>query len=239
MKKLRCLVVDDEILAQDLLEAHISKIPELELVGKSQTALEARSVLAEVEVDVLFLDIEMPELSGLDFLKTLDNPPLTILTTAYSEFALEGYELNVIDYLLKPITFQRFFKAASKVLNLRKENNEEIQEVKLEQDCLFVKADYKIVRINFEDILFIEGMQKYVKFQLKDKAIATLLTLSKLDKLLPEKRFFRVQKSFIVNLSKIDSLTGNLVCIGEHQISMGKNVKSGLIARLDQFGLLD
>lgn len=243
MKSYTCIIVDDETLAQELIETHLKKIPNIEIIAKCHTAIEAMAVLNQQPVDMMFLDIEMPDLTGIDFLKALEKPPYTIFTTAYSEYALVGYELNVVDYLLKPVRFDRFFKAVTKVLTLLKDRQPGQSDSKGDEtinDYIFVKSDYKAVKIQFKDILYVESMQKYVKFHLPEKKkVVSLMSISSLDDLLPSKTFFRCQKSFIVNLDKIGSIEGNqLVLISGDKIPISKNLKSELIQLVDRTGLI-
>lgn len=242
MKSYTCIIVDDETLAQDLIETHLKKIPNIEIVARCHTAMEAMSVLNERAVDMMFLDIEMPDLTGIELLKAIETPPYTVFTTAYSEYALEGYELNVVDYLLKPVRFDRFFKAVSKVLALlndKETNPLNRNVVNTESDYIFVKSDYKAIKVKFEEILYIEGMQKYVRFKCKDAQVTTLMSLSKLDEILPTKDFLRIQKSFIANLNHIISIEGNqLIMINKDKIPISKSIKPHLIQRLDRNKLL-
>ncbi|MCE7993311.1 MAG: response regulator transcription factor [Roseivirga sp.] len=242
MKTYTCIIVDDEALAQDLIETHLKKIPNIEIIAKCHTAMEAMSVLNQQSVDIMFLDIEMPDLTGVEFLKALEKPPHTIFTTAYSEYAMEGYELNVVDYLLKPIRFDRFFKAMSKVLELLKEKEPQTTEPSAEKtsnEYIFVKSEYKAVKITFDDILYVESMQKYVKFHLSDKMVISLMSISSLQEILPQKQFFRCQKSFIINLNKIESIEGNLVVLSSRaKVPISKNLKAGLLKLVDRNGLI-
>lgn len=242
MKSYTCIIVDDETLAQDLVETHLQKIPNLEIVAKCHTAMEAMAVLNERTIDLMFLDIEMPDLTGIELLKALDKPPYTIFTTAYSEHALEGYELNVVDYLLKPVRFDRLFKAVSKVLALLKAKDsgtDHVQTKETKDDYIFVKSEYKAVKVPFEDILYIESMQKYVKFHLTNKTVISLMSISALKEILPQNRFFRCQKSFIIHLDKIESIEGNqLVLTSKVKIPVSKNLKSELLTLVDKNGLI-
>ena len=235
-----CLIVDDETLAQELLTAHIAKVPEFNLVGCCHTAIEARATLEREPIDILFLDIQMPNLTGIDFLKTLSHPPLTVFTTAYSEFALESYELNALDYLLKPITFTRFFKTVNKLLErLQPKEVTSAQEQPTQQlDYLFVKSDFKAIKVKFEDILYVESLQKYVRFIMPGSKVMTLMSLTKLEGILPSPQFMRVHKSYIVNLSKITGIEGNRLHIGDHTINISKTIKPALLKELDHYGLL-
>jgi DNA-binding LytR/AlgR family response regulator len=244
-EKYRCLIVDDETLAQELIEAHLAKIPELELVGKCHTAIEAGAMLQLHKIDLLFLDVEMPHLSGVDFLKSLSNPPTTILTTAYSEFAVQAYEMGVIDYLLKPITFPRFFKSTTKALEKlasetpnRSARIDVPKEYEIQANRLYVRHEHKISAIQLEDILYVEAMQKYVRFWTSDKKVMTLMSLTKLESTLPPAQFFRIHKSYIIQLTKITEISGNMVKIGAHEIPISKQLKAELLEKIDAFGLL-
>lgn len=239
------MIVEDEVLAQNLLINYLSKIPDIEVAGTCQTAMEALSFLKKETIDILLLDIQMPDLTGIELLRAIPKPPLTILITAYSEYAIEGYELNVIDYLLKPVKFDRFFKAIAKVLEaLNRERSSNTvpainTDANIEPDYIFVKSDYKAIKIKFEDILYVEGMQKYVKFKCKDSQVTTLLSLSKLEEILPKKDFLRIQKSFIANLNHIIGIEGNqLIMINKDKIPISKSIKPHLIQRLDKNMLL-
>ncbi|MDY8135925.1 LytR/AlgR family response regulator transcription factor [Aquimarina sp. 2201CG5-10] len=239
MKIYNCLIVDDETLAQELIENHLKKIPNVDIIAKCHTAMEALSVLNEQAVDIMFLDIQMPDLTGLELLKSLDKPPYTILTTAYSEYALESYELNVVDYLLKPIRFDRFFKAIGKALTLLNDKTPANVQNEETEDYIFVKSDYKAVKIRFNDIEYIESMQKYVKFYTKDKMVMSLMSLTSLNDILPSSKFFRSQKSYIVNLSKIESIDGNLLIMSSGaKIPVSKRLKGDLIHLIDPNQLL-
>ena len=243
MEKYKCLIVEDEILAQNLLINYLSKIPDIEVVGTCQTAMEALSFLKNEAIDILLLDIQMPDLTGIELLKAIQQPPLTILITAYSEYAIEGYELNVVDYLLKPVKFDRFFKAIAKALELLNQKNNQkstpLSNPDNQPDYIFVKSDYKAVKVKFEEILYIEGMQKYVKFKCKDSQVVSLLSLSKLETILPEKDFLRIQKSFIANLNHIIGIEGNqLIMVNKDKIPISKSIKLHLIQLLDKNKLL-
>ncbi len=237
------MIVEDEVLAQNLLKNYLSKIPDIEIIGTCQTAMEALSFIKGETIDILLLDIQMPDLTGVELLRAIKQPPLTILITAYSEYAIEGYELNVVDYLLKPVKFDRFFQAIAKVLELLNQRKGEQEFVNEEPDTaldyIFVKSDYKAVKVKFEDILYIEGMQKYVRFKCKDTQVTTLMSLLKLEDILPEKDFLRIQKSFIANLNHIIGIEGNrLIMINNDKIPISKSVKPHLIQRLDKNELL-
>ncbi len=253
MKKYKCLIVDDETLARELLTDYVSKIPYLELAGTCANAIEAKFALQEKKIDILFLDIQMPDLTGLELLRMLKKKPATILTTAYSEHALEGYELDVLDYLLKPIEFERFFKAVSKAVEwLGKDalhtKSTEVEAVSNTLDSspqtstqtekyFFVKSDYKIVKVEFDEILFVEALQKYVRIHTSKERIVTLLSLSKLLESLPANQFIRIHRSYVINIDKVDSIEGNMVRIGKHNLRISKGQKEAFLEFVKEKGI--
>jgi two-component system LytT family response regulator len=227
---IRCLVVDDEPLAIDLLEDYISKIPFLSLIKSFQNPIEALSEVQEGNVDLVFLDVQMPELTGMQFLKIANGKCKVILTTAYPQYALEGYEHNVLDYLLKPIAFDRFYKAAQKakesICNISAtaapvvEAASPIQQTII-NDFIFVKTEYKIQKIYLNDILFIEGLKDYISIFTKNERIITLQSMKKMDEALPHHLFVRVHKSYIVALDKIESIERSRIAIADKIIPIG------------------
>jgi DNA-binding LytR/AlgR family response regulator len=230
--KFNCLIVDDEPIAQQILEKYILQIESLHLVSKANNAFEALNRLHQEKIDILFLDIKMPSLSGLDMLKTLQNPPKVILTTAFSEFGVESYEYGIIDYLLKPIAFERFLKAVNKILMPK---NEDLSTGRIENTAkidptfIFFKADKKIHKYYFADILFIEGSGNYVKIHTQhEKPIMVLDKLTELQGKLPTKQFIRVHKSFIVNISHIQKIEGNMINIKDKVIPISATFKPNL-----------
>ena len=230
----KCAIVDDETLARTLIRTHLMQIPELEIVYECSSALEAGNYLKTNKVDLLFLDIQMQHLSGIDFLRSLQNPPKVIFTTAYSEFALDGYELNIIDYLLKPITFERFYKAVTKALELLKLENEskDAAEASVIDQSIVIKSSHQHIKILLSDILFIEGLHKYVKIVTEKKTYTTLIALTTMEEELSKQLFYRCHRSFIVNLSKVELIDGNLAIIGTHKIPISKLNKQELLAKL-------
>ena len=223
---LKCIIVDDEPLAQEVLENYLQRIgSELHLVKKCSNALDAFQSLHDEKIDLLFLDIQMPVIDGLSFLKSLKNPPSVILTTAYPNHAIEGFELDVVDYLLKPISFERFLKAVNKVIEQRKAiiNGEGMT------DYMFVKVDSKLVKVNYADIVYIEGMKDYLKIFVKDRPLVVHQTMKKIEDLLPKNKFIRVHKSYIVSISAVNSIVGNFIEINGKEIPIGANYKDHLI----------
>ena len=231
---IRTIIVDDEPLALDILESYIMKAPEIELVARCNNALEANSILKTEKVDLMFLDIQMPQISGVEFLKTLSNPPAVIFTTAYPDYAIEGYELNVMDFLLKPISFDRFVKAVNKATEkLSKSGSETNNKSDNTEDFFFIKADKKLVKVNFDDIIYIEGLKDYVIIRCEQNRIITLQTMKSLEDRLPAGIFKRVHRSYIVNLNKILALDGSILEVMEKGqtkiLPIGKNYKDELL----------
>ncbi|WP_282160353.1 LytR/AlgR family response regulator transcription factor [Ulvibacterium marinum] len=238
--KMKCLIVDDEHIARKILSDYVGKVPELELVASCSSALQALNNIKKDSIDILFLDIQMPDLTGLDFLKILPNRPATILTTAYSEYAVQSYELDVIDYLLKPIDFDRFYKAVTKAISLKDSKVDYPSTTSPSQltDKLFIKADSKIISVAFQDIIVINGQGPYVQLiTVHDRKIMTLQSMSKLEELLPA-NFYRIHRSHIVNINHIDSIDGNMVRLKNHTAVVSKNKRDEFLKLIDQLNLL-
>lgn len=225
------IIVDDEPLAREVMETYLSHYPDLKLIAQCSNAIEAFEVLSKNKIDLMFLDIQMPQISGIDFLKTLSNPPSVIFTTAYPNYALEGYELNIVDYLLKPISTERFAKALDKFFKLSAGNIEKIKETDEEDkpDYIFVKADKKLIKIKYDDIFFIEGLKDYVMLHTPSGRIVTLQTMKSLEKKLPSEIFLRAHRSFIVNLERIEQMEANALYVNKKRIPIGKNYRDELL----------
>jgi DNA-binding LytR/AlgR family response regulator len=228
--KIKCLIIDDEPLAQRVIEKYAQDLPFLEIVGKCNQALETIEFLHQQQIDLMFLDINMPKLSGIDFLKTLKHPPLVIITTAYAEFALEGYELDVVDYLMKPFGFDRFLKAVHKAQDvLSSRNYQDGQEGKsdasAEEQFVFVKSGKKTFKVNLNDLLYVEALGDYVKIYTTERMIVSYQSLKHIESILPSNRFPRVHKSFMISLSRVVMIEGNQVKIGDKLIPIGSNYK--------------
>ncbi|HEX8575138.1 MAG TPA: LytTR family DNA-binding domain-containing protein [Flavobacterium sp.] len=234
---MNCIIVDDEPIAQEILENYISQISPLYLVAKCSNAFEAMAILHTKKVDLMFLDIKMPGLTGLDMLKTLSSPPKVILTTAFSEYAVESYEYGISDYLLKPVPFERFLKAVNKLLmpkNIDFPTAEEPMNTSSKATFMFFKADKKIYKFYFSEILFFEGCGNYVKVHTqRQNTIMVLDKLSELEEKLPSGGFIRVHKSFIVNLSHITMIEGNIIKVEQKQIPVSKTYKETLMNALN------
>ena len=224
MNQLKCLIIDDEPLAQNVIENYLKNFSFIELIARCENALSALEWIKKQKIDLIFLDISMPFISGIDFIKSLQNPPAIILTTAHKEFAIESYELNVLDYLLKPISFERFLKAINK-LNICSSQVIKPLTHELENDSfIYVKSEKKNVRILLKDILFIESVKDYIKIHMTDKVIITQLSISVIEQRLPD-NFLRVHRSFIIAKNKITAYTQHDLEIGKHQIPIGRNYK--------------
>ena len=224
--KINALIVDDEPLAQNVIKQYANKLPDLDIIGSCNDAICAHSFLLENSVDLMFLDINMPKLSGISFLKNLKNPPVVIFTTAYSEYALEGFELNALDYLKKPFSFERFCKAyyrAEELIKLKQPLPSKRDEIS--EDFLFIKSDKKTIKVKFSDITYIEGLGDYIKIHLTDNKLVTNLSMKKIFGLLPTNQFYRIHKSFIIALDKIDSIQGNMAIIGNIKLPVGNSYR--------------
>lgn len=234
---IRTLIIDDEFPARKLLSEYVSKVPSLQLVGTCENAIKAMEVMQNEQIDLILSDIQMPDLSGLEFIKSLQEKPLVIFTTAYAEYAIDSYELEAVDYLLKPIPFPRFLQAINKVSERMKSRRKEISPQTQEtsgRDFFMVKADYKLYKIDFDSLVYVEGQSEYVTFHMKDKRrITAYYSLKKLEEELPANDFMRIHKSYIVSLSNIESVEGNMVSIDGQKLAIGKNYKDALLSALN------
>ena len=241
---LRCLIVDDEPLALHILEDYISKVPFMELVKSTTNPIEALTMVQDGNIDLVFLDVQMPELTGIQFLRIANGKTKVILTTAYPQYALEGYELDVVDYLLKPIAFDRFFKAAQKaqaVIHPSKATTSTDQPVQQAQqpqndfmsDFIFVKSEHKIQKVYLHQILFIEGLKDYISIFTTTERIITLQNMKKMEDNLPSQHFVRVHKSYIVALNKIDSIERSRIRIGDKIIPVGDTYRDDFFKIID------
>ena len=232
---MKCLIIDDEPLAIELLEDFVSKIPSLILVASCSNAIEASTILQNKKIDLIFSDIEMPDFSGIDFIKSLDAKPLFIFTTAYSHYAVEGFNLNAVDYLVKPIPFHRFLKAvnrAQELLNLKCESEVVAEIVSTPSDFIFVKSEYENVKVDLTSIKYIEGLKDYIKIYTDSpKPILTLNSLKAFEEKLPA-NFIRVHRSYIVSLKHINSVQRNRIVIDKIRIPIGQNYKDGFIKKI-------
>lgn len=223
---IKCIIVEDEVLAQHVIQSHLQRTGKFELVATCNNALEAKEALDNKEVDLIFLDIQLPGMTGLNFLRTLATPPLVVLTTAYPEYALESYEFNVIDYLLKPISFERFSKAVNKIVDGRLFTQKESTE---QAGHIFIKSNNKFFKVNFSEIIYIEGMKDYLKIYTAEYRLVTHQTMSEMEKILPSKQFMRVHKSYIVALAYIRSICGNSIETQKGTIPIGNLYKDKMM----------
>jgi len=237
---IRCLIVDDEPLALHILEDYMSKVPYLQLVKSTTNPIEALTLVQEGNVDLVFLDVQMPELTGIQFLRIANGRAKVILTTAYPQYALEGYELDVIDYLLKPIAFDRFFKSVQKAQTVLQPAakpmlTESVQQQQQDflSDFIFVKTEHKIQKVYLNDILFIEGLKDYISIFTPVERIITLQNMKKMEDALPAKNFTRVHKSYIVSINKIDSIERSRIFIGDKIIPVGDTYRDEFFKIVD------
>jgi len=231
--KIKCIIVDDEPLAIEVLETLAAKIPDLQLIASCSSAIEANDILKQEDVDVLFLDIQMPQLSGIDFIKSLQHPPLVIFTTAHPGYAVEGFDLDAVDYLMKPISFDRFAKAIHRLREHLESSQLKSTASDADADFIFVKADKKFIKINFADILYIEGLKDYVIIRRDAGRIVTLQTMKSLEVKLPSHIFQRIHRSYIVNIDRIKAVIGNMVELIEQgkpkKLPIGKNYREEVL----------
>ncbi|RYE54006.1 MAG: response regulator transcription factor [Sphingobacteriales bacterium] len=246
MIKLKCIAVDDEPLALDIIEDYVSKVPFLELVKRTENAIEALQMVQSGGIDLVFLDVQMPELTGIQFLKIASGKSNYILTTAYSQYALESYDLNVSDYLLKPIAFDRFYKAVEKVHNRMKTSEPAAVPQPVQtpvpssanthpvQDFIFVKTEHKIQKIELDDILYIEGLKDYISIYTKAERVITLQNMKKMEETLPAGQFVRVHKSYIISLDKIESIERSRISICGKVIPIGDTYRDEFFKHIDK-----
>jgi DNA-binding LytR/AlgR family response regulator len=238
--KTRCLIVDDEPLARELIRGHVEKLENFEIVAECSDAMKALNVLREKTVDLMFMDIQMPQITGIAFLKTLKHPPKVIITTAYREFALEGFELDVVDYLLKPITFERFLKSVNKFYQT---NQDEVQlvtgsnsERTVEESFIYIRENKKVVKVYLSEIRYIEGLSEYIQLFTDKRKIITKTSMSLMEEKLPKENFLRIHKSFIVSIPKIEAFTTNTIEIQGKELPIGRSYKNAVLSALNFAG---
>lgn len=233
MSIINCMIIDDEPLARKGLREYIDDVDFLHLLGEFDNPLKATKLISEGNVQLMFLDIQMPKISGLEFFKTLSHAPPVIFTTAFPQYALDGFELNALDYLVKPVSFDRFYKAALRAkeyYEVRSENNNKSSE---DNDTyFFIKSDNKLIRIAFDEVLYAEALQNYVSIQTTSKKYITYLTFRSIEDYLPANRFIRTHKSYIVSAAKIDSIDGSEIRIGNHLIPISRSSKDAVMDKL-------
>lgn len=226
---IKCIIVDDEPLAREGMRMNIEELDNLELVGEFASAAEASKFLLKNKVDLMFLDVEMPGTTGIDFLKNLDNPPMVILTTAYPQYAVEAYELDVVDYLVKPIKFERFVRSVAKADEIMKMSASPCIFDAYEDKFIFIKSERKYVKVNFDDLLFIEGLKDYVIIHATHGKYMTAMNVKTIFNKLPENTFFRVSKSYIVNVNHIDDIDGAYINIKGNQVPIGRSYRDSFV----------
>jgi len=242
MKKtglINCMIVDDEPIARDILAGHIENTPGLQLLKSCMNATEAYQGLHQHAIDLIFLDIQMPVIAGTDFLRSLRNPPLVIFTTAYNQYAVEGFELNSVDYLLKPITYGRFYQAVEKTrerLAYKSSVGTALGQLPEQPQYIFIKQDTKLVRVDYDQITYIEAERDYSSVYLDDKRLFASMHLKLFEDILPKEKFLRIHRSYILNLSKIKSITGNMVEIQTNEIPIGASYREALMTMLGMNG---
>jgi DNA-binding LytR/AlgR family response regulator len=238
--KTRCLIVDDEPLARELIRGHVEKLENFEIVAECSDAMKALNVLREKQVDLMFMDIQMPQITGIEFLKTLKHPPKVIITTAYREYALEGFELDVADYLLKPITFERFLKAVNKYYQMIQDDVQVVansgSEKMQEESFIYIKENKKVVKVYLSEIKYIEGLSEYVQLFTDKRKIITKTSMAQMEEKLPSGNFLRIHKSYIVSIPKIEAFTANTIEIQGKELPIGRSFKNAVLNALNFTG---
>ena len=222
---IRCIIVEDEVLAQQVIQSHLQKAERFQLVGVCSNAKEAQQLLSTQEVDVMFLDIQLPGITGLGLLRTLQDPPLVVLTTAYADYALESYDHNVVDYLLKPISFERFSKALNKIVDGKFLDDRQPTIINKHNEHIFIKSSSRFYKVDFNNIIYVEGMKDYVKIHTHENMLVTHQTMQEMEQLLPAGKFMRIHKSYIIALNHVKSIFGNSIDIGKATLPIGVNYK--------------
>ena len=234
--KYNVIIVDDEYLARKLLQDYVSKVESLQLVATCSNAIEAMNALNDQQVDIMFLDIQMPDLTGLELVRSLEQKPAVIFTTAYSEYAVDAFELSVVDYLLKPFNFPRFIQAINKAIGTEQPRTAGAEKpadtISKSNDFITVKADYKLYKINYDDLLYIEGQHEYVTFHTTQRRITALFALKDLEEILPKDKFVRVHKSYIVSFKHIQDLDKSDVTVAGNKVPVGASYRDELLSRL-------
>ncbi|MEN8116370.1 MAG: response regulator [Bacteroidota bacterium] len=238
--KTKCLVIDDEPLARDLVRSHIEKLENFEIVAECGDAMKAMQELRNHKVDLMFMDIQMPQITGIEFLRTLKHPPKVIITTAFREYALDGFELDVVDYLLKPITFERFLKSVNKYYQVTQEeapnNNSISYTARPDEAFIYVKENKKVVKVHLNEILYIEGLSEYVQIYTDSRKIVTKTSMTNMEDKLPDSGFMRIHKSFIVSLIKIEAFTSHSIEVPGKELPIGRSYKNSVLEALQVQG---
>jgi len=235
--KTKCIIVDDEPLARDLMRSHIEKLENFEICAECGDAMKALQELHKHKIDLMFMDIQMPQITGVEFLKTLKNPPKVIITTAYREYALDGFELDVVDYLLKPITFERFLKGINKFYQTAQDEISNVKSVPVnnsvpEEAFIYVKENKKVVKVHLNEILYVEGLSEYVQIYTHEKKIITKTSMTNMTDKLPDANFVRIHKSYIVSLSKVEAFTSSSIEVPGKELPIGRSYKNSVLEML-------
>jgi DNA-binding LytR/AlgR family response regulator len=238
--KTNCLIVDDEPLARDLIRSHINKLDNFEVVAECGDAMKALQELRIQNVDLMFMDIQMPQITGIEFLKTLKNPPKVVITTAFREYALEGFELDVVDYLLKPITFERFLKSVNKYYQVALEETasaaQPVESNQAEEPFIYVKENKRVVKVHLNEIIYVEGLSEYVQIYTGKKKIITKTSMTNMEEKLPSDGFLRIHKSYIVSLSKVEAFTAHNIEVSGKELPIGRSYKNKVLDALQYSG---
>jgi len=234
--KTKCLIVDDEPLARDLIRNYIEKLDGFQIVGECADAMKALKALRDHPVDLMFMDIQMPQITGIEFLKTLKKPPKVIITTAYRQYAIEGFDLDVVDFLLKPITFERFLKAVNKYYQVNVNEQQQLSVVNgnaySDEPFIYVKENKRVLKIHLHEILYMEGLSEYVQIYTEDKKIVTKNSMTNMQSKLPDSEFMRIHKSYIVSMSKIQAFTTSTVEVPGKKLPIGRSYKNAVLEAL-------
>ena len=239
MNTINCVIVDDEPVARNILETFVAKIPNLNLVKSCKNAMEAFEIANSNNIDLFFLDINMPDISGLSLAKSINKKSKIIFTTAYREYAVDGFDLQAVDYLLKPIAFDRFLQAVNKFFETQTVivSQVDVEEPSVKSDYIFVRSERKMVKINFDDILYVESLSDYIKIHTKDTVLVTRETISNLEMKLPSQQFLRIHRSYIINLNKTDSYTNEFIEIEKNAIPISRTYKENVLKKLNENSL--
>jgi DNA-binding LytR/AlgR family response regulator len=238
--KTKCIIIDDEPLARDLMRNHIEKLDNFEIVAECGDAMKAMQELRHQRIDLMFMDIQMPQITGLEFLRILKNPPKVIITTAYREYALEGFALDVVDYLLKPITFERFLKSVNKFYQMSQDEGPVVapapETMPPDEPFIYVKENKRVIKVHLNEILYVEGLSEYVQIYTDKKKIITKTTMASLEEKLPDEGFLRIHKSFIVSLSRIEAFTTTTIEVPGKELPIGRSYKNSVLNALQVSG---
>ncbi|SHI83953.1 LytR/AlgR family response regulator transcription factor [Algibacter luteus] len=234
-KDIKCIIVDDESIAREIIATHLTKIPNIEIVGSCSNAIDAFKLLREQQVDLVFLDINMPEISGISFAKSINKNVKVIFTTAYRDYAVEGFELKAVDYLLKPISFERLLKAINTYFEIHVDSNQSVKEDLEINDFMFVRADRRMLKIDFESIIYIESYSDYIKIHLPNETIVTRETISAIEAKLPKQRFLRIHRSYIISLKHISSFTNEEITINNTALTISRSYKKDVLKILESY----